>query len=238
MFLQYAEQSAAALRQGIKNISALGEMVGAVLKIGVLPSVAAQVLPRATETFRGMSPKTTIHISEGAHTHLTDQLRAGELDMVVGRLGEAATMDRVTFTTLYSERVVAVVAPDHPQCRATGLDEVINNLIIYPPNDAAIRPLVARLMISHGLDLFEDRIECVSGAFGRAMTLGAQKPVWFISRGVVADDLEAGRLVALDIDMAATAGPVGIMVRSDEAESALIHLYREALIAASKDLAV
>jgi LysR family pca operon transcriptional activator len=46
------------------------------------------------------------------------------------------------------------------------------------------------------------------------MTLGALHPVWFISRGVVADDLDAGRLVALDIDMRSTEGAVGIMARS------------------------
>lgn len=236
VFLQYAEQSAAALRQGLSNIAALSEMGRAVLKIGVLPSVAAQVLPRATALFRQMSPKATLHIVEGAHSHLTDQLRAGDLDIVVGRLGDATTMDGLTFAALYSETVVAVVAPDHPKRDATRLDQIMDDLIIYPPDAAAIRPLVARLLMSRGLDLFEDRIECVSGAFGRAMTLGPERPIWFISRGVVADDLEAGRLVALDMDMEQTEGAVGLMVRTDEPESAILRLYREALVSASQGL--
>jgi len=69
------------------------------------------------------------------------------------------------------------------------------------------------------------------------MTLGALHPVWFISRGVVADDLDAGRLVALDIDMRSTGGAVGIMARSEENTPALIGLFRAALSDAAVALA-
>jgi LysR family pca operon transcriptional activator len=68
------------------------------------------------------------------------------------------------------------------------------------------------------------------------MTLGALRPVWFISRGVVADDLDAGRLVALDLDMGPTEGAVGIMARSEENPSPLVGLFRGALSDAAKSL--
>ena len=194
-----------------------------------MPSVAAQVLPRAIEQFRGVSPRTVIHLEEGSHGFLTDRLRSGDLDLVIGRLGAADTMRGLSFTALYTEMVVAVVAPDHPRRAATRLEQIEDDLIIYPPEATAIRPLLARLMLSRGVALFGDRIECVSGAFGRAMTLGALKPVWFISRGVVADDLDVGRLVALDINMGPTDGAVGIMVRSEEDLSPLVGLFRAAV---------
>jgi len=237
VFLQYAEQSTAALRQGISSIASLSEAGGHVLKIGVLPSVAAQVLPKAIEAFRRVSPDTILHVDEGSHGFLTDCLRSGELDFVVGRLGNAESMRGLSFTALYTESVVAVVAPDHPRRDATRLEQIEEDLIIYPPDAAAIRPLLAQLMLSRGMALFSDRIECVSGALGRAMTLGALHPVWFISRGVVADDLDAGRLVALDIDMRSTEGAVGIMARSEENTSALVGLFRIALSDAAVALA-
>jgi len=234
VFLQYAEQSSAALQQGINSIATLSETGGAVLKIGALPSVAAQVLPKAVERFRAVSPKTILQVDEGSHGFLTDRLRGGDLDLVIGRLGAADTMRGLSFTALYTEMVVAVVAPDHPSRGATRLEQIQDHLIIYPPEASAIRPLMARLMISRGLALFRDRIECVSGAFGRAMTLGALEPVWFISRGVVADDLDTGRLVALDIDMGPTEGAVGIMARSEENLSPLVGLFRAALSETAK----
>ncbi|UOA34274.1 HTH-type transcriptional regulator BenM (plasmid) [Sulfitobacter sp. DSM 110093] len=229
VFLQYAEQSTAALQQGISSIASLSDAGGAVLKIGALPSVSAQVLPTAIERFRQESPNTILHIEEGAHGLLTDRLRSGDLDLVIGRLGAADTMRGLSFTALYNERVVAVVAPDHSARDATQLNQIENELVIYPPETSAIRPLMARLMLSRGLPLFADRIECVSGAFGRAMTLGPLMPVWFISRGVVADDLNAGRLVALDIDMGPTDGAVGIMARSEENLSPLVGLFSRAV---------
>lgn len=229
VFLQYAEQSTAALRQGISSLSSLSEAGGAFLKIGALPSVSAQVLPRAIERFRIVSPRTTLHVEEGSHGFLTDRLRSGELDLVIGRLGAADTMRGLSFTALYTEMVVAVVAPDHPRRSATRLDQIVDDLIIYPPEASAIRPLMARLMLSRGLALFPDRVECVSGALGRAMTLGALKPIWFISRGVVQDDLDSGHLVALDIEMGSTEGAVGIMARSEEHVAAIVGLFRAAL---------
>jgi len=45
VFRQYAEQSNAALQQGINRILTLSEDGGSVFKIGALPSVAARVLP-------------------------------------------------------------------------------------------------------------------------------------------------------------------------------------------------
>jgi len=230
VFLQYAEQSTAALQQGINSIATLSEAGGAVLKIGVLPSVAAQVLPLAIQKFRQVSPKTVLHVDEGGHGHLTDRLRSGELDLVMGRLGVPESMKGLTFGALYAETIVAVVAPDHPRRDATRLEQLAGDLIIYPPDTAAIRPLLARLMLSRGVALFGDRIECVSGALGRAMTLGPLQTVWFISRGVVADDLNTGRLVALDIDMDPTKGAVGIMARSEETPSPLVGLFRTAVL--------
>lgn len=236
VFLQYAEQSTAALSQGLNNIASLSQAGGSVLKIGVLPSVAAQLLPTAIEGFREASPDTILHVEEGSHGFLTDCLRGGDLDLVIGRLGNAETMRGLSFTALHTETVVAVVAPDHPKAGATRLDQIEDGLIIYPPEASAIRPLMARLMLSQGLALFKDRIECVSGALGRAMTLGPLRPVWFISRGVVADDLAAGRLVALDIDMGSTEGAVGIMARSEENTAAIVGLFRAALSKAAEAL--
>lgn len=232
VFLQFAEQSMSALQTGLNSIASLGEGGGAVLTVGALPSVAAQVLPDAVQRFRRASPGTVVQILDGPHNHLTDRLRAGALDLVVGRLGRPETMNSLSFTQLYSEDVVVVVAPDHPLAGATQLDQLTGFPILYPPSGSAIRPLVARLMIAAGMSLFANRIECASGDFGRAMTLGAAQGIWFISRGVVAADLETGGLVALDIDMSATAGPIGIMARSEEVPTPIAHLFRQSVIEA------
>ncbi len=53
--------------------------------------------------------------------------------------------------------------------------------------------------------------ETVSNSLGRALALQSDA-VWAISEGVVSDDLAAGRLVRLPVDMGA--GPIGITTRT------------------------
>mgnify|MGYP002700247400 CR=1 FL=1 len=236
VFLQFAEQSVAALQIGLQNITNLGSVVGSTLLIGALPSVAAQILPRAVEKFLHLAPDTVIQIEEGSHAELTARLRAGNLDLLVGRMGPLETMEDLSFTQLYNEKIVAVAAPENPICNATKLAQLADSMVIYPPKDSAIRPLLARTMIASGLPIFKKRIETVSGSFGRALVLGSMQAVWFISHGVVADDLEKGRLRALELDLSTTEGPVGIMARSEEMADTHVHLFRQTLLEASRSL--
>ena len=59
-----------------------------------------------------------------------------------------------------------------------------------------------------------DRIETVSTAFGRRFVLDFDA-LWFISRGVVANDIAAGAMVELPIDTIHTMGPVGLTTKTD-----------------------
>ncbi|MGH1579111.1 pca operon transcription factor PcaQ [Planktotalea sp.] len=230
VFLRFAEQSLSALSNGLSSISAAKTDGQSLLTVGALPSVMGRLLPRAANLFRTQMPQTVLQVFAGPHDAMTDQLRAGSLDLCVGRMGSPASMSALSFTQLYSESVVIVVAPDHPLKDATRLEQLIGFPVIYPPQSAAIRPLVARKMIATGLPLFADRIESTSESFGRAVTLGPMQALWFISKGVVEHDLDTGNLRALDIDMSETAGPVGIMARSEEPPSTATQLFRRCLL--------
>ena len=230
VFLQFAEQSVSALHNGLASIG--GAAGGGVLAVGALPSVAAQLLPQAVGLFRSNAPDVVLHIREGSHAFLTDLLRNGALDLVVGRLGRPDSMTGLSFTQLREEKVVIVVAPGHPLAGAVQLDQLRGYPVIYPPKEAAIRPLIARMMIASGQALFADRIESTSAAFARAMVLGQEQAIWFISEGVVAGDIAEGRLVALGINTEPTTGPVGIMARSEDTPTPMMHQFRKALIAA------
>jgi len=233
IFMQFAEQSTVALTQGLHKIASLNDVGGAMLRIGVLPAVAGQVLPAAVARFREISRNTTVRIEEGPHGHLADMLRTGDLDLVIGRLADREMMEGLSFAALYSEPVVAVAAPGHPKRAVTRLEQIMDELILYPPDTAAIRPFMARLMLSQGLPLFAKRIETVSAGFGRAAVLGPMRPIWIVSQGVVEDDLADGTLVALDIDMTSAQGPVGMMSRISETPSTLVSVFRDALAEAA-----
>lgn len=229
-FLRFAEQSLSSLRNGLNSIATAQTLGGSTLAIGALPSVTGHLIPKACTLFRAQMPDTILRILESPHDALTDQLRADTLDIVVGRMGNPQSMVGLSFTQLYSEDVVIVVAPNHPLRGATRLDQLEGFPVVYPPQSAAIRPLIARKMIAADIPLFTDRIESTSGPLGRALTLGAMQALWVTSKGVVVDDLAVGSLVALEIDMTDTAGPVGIMAQSEKPPSAAAQLFRRCLI--------
>ncbi|MBU2980233.1 pca operon transcription factor PcaQ [Lentibacter algarum] len=228
VFLQFAEQSTAALRHGLRSIRAASATAGQ-LNVGLLPSVASSLAPQVTIAFTQKSPDTLLEVHEGPHHDLTARLRSGGLDLVVGRLGKPDTMVGLSFQQLYSEEVVIVANPDSRALQTRDFEALEGFRVLYPPKDSAIRPLVARLLISQGIPLFQNRIETASPAFGRAVTLADPATVWVISKGVVADDIAKGRLVPLKIDMAATLGAVGIMSRAEEVPSVATRVFAKIL---------
>jgi LysR family pca operon transcriptional activator len=237
IFLQFAEQSTSALRHGLRSVRATGLSVGK-LRVGALPSVASHLLPQAVTDFGTKSPDTLIELHEGPHQDLTTRLRSGGLDLVVGRLGRPETMTGLEFLQLYTEHVVIVAQPNSPAVSVRQFQELEGFRVLYPPQDSAIRSLVARLLISQGVPLFRNRIESASSAFGRAVTLADPRTVWVISYGVVANDLAEGRLVALDLDTSATAGAVGVMSRANEVRSVAARAFISVLLRVAPDAAL
>lgn len=231
VFLQFAEQSTAALRNGLRSLSATGTAAGQ-LRLGALPSVASSILPKAVLRFAEANPDVQVEVHEGPHEDLTGRLRSGKLDLVIGRLGKPETMDGLNFRQLYSEEVVVVARSDSPALKAARYADLDGFRILYPPKNSAIRPLIARLLIARSVPLFENRIESASSSFGRAVVLSDPRVVWFISRGVVANDLAEGRLRMLDVDTGATLGAIGIMRRAEEVPSSAARGFARLLSAA------
>lgn len=215
-FRRHAGASIAALRQGVDAIR-LGQTHAATpLRIGALPTVSARIMPAAVRSFLAASQGSRLKIVTGENAVLLDQLAAGELDLVVGRLAAPERMLGLTFEHLYSEQVLFVVRPGHPLLAAQPFDlsQLAGFTVLMPTASAIIRPFVDRFLIAHGLPDTQARIETVSDAFGRAF-LRDSDAVWIISEGVVANDVAAGHLAVLPVDTAETRGAVGLTMRVD-----------------------
>ncbi|MEM9145708.1 MAG: pca operon transcription factor PcaQ [Pseudomonadota bacterium] len=228
MFLHYAGASLAALEQGLDGLAQLGMRGASTLRIGALPSVAARLLPQATLRFRQRARGAVLSLVEGPHAHLIGELRRGALELVVGRLGEPDSMAGLSFTQLYAERVAFVVRPGHPLLAEPRIARLADWPVIFPNRDAAIRPLVERMLLAHGVGHLPDRIETVSGAFGRVLARQSDA-VWIISAGVAAQDVAEGTLAALPFDSGLTEGPIGLMTRAGETMTPSARLFLGAL---------
>ncbi|TMV05581.1 pca operon transcription factor PcaQ [Ruegeria sediminis] len=224
VFLRFAQMSLASLQQGLDGVEREGRQEKDRLTVGALPSVAAWLMPKVAREFAALAPNAILRIMDGPHGYLVDRLRLGELDLVIGRLGRPESMQGISFTQLYNEQVVFVVRPGHPLLAEPDLRRIAEWQVIYPPEGSAIRPLVERYLIANGIGDIANRLETVSGAFGRVYARQSDA-VWIISSGVVANEIADGRLVRLPFDTGITQGPVGLMTRPDAAVGAVQEIF-------------
>ncbi len=228
VFLHFAQMSLASLQQGLSGIEQVGASRKTRLAVGALPSVAARLMPAVTVELGLLAPTMELRIMDGPHGFLMDRLRVGALDLVIGRMGQPETMMGVSFTLLYEEKVEFIVRAGHPLLDDPDLRRIRDWQVIYPPQGSAIRPAVDRFLIAHGVGDIPNRLETVSGAFGRVYTRKSDA-IWIISAGVVANEIADGHLVPLPFDTSATRGPVGLMRRPDTAPTPQDQVFQIAL---------
>ena len=229
VFQRHAAAAVGALALGVAAARQARGPAVAVVVVGALPTVSARILPRAVEDFRRLGLAARARVVTGPNDVLQAQLRHGEVDMVVGRMGEPDRMAGLGFEHLYSERVVLAVRPGHPLCGGRALpDRLAGFPMLLPPPGSIIRPAVDRLLLSLGVAAPDDAVETVSTAFGRG-TVSTTDAVWIISEGVVAHDVETGALALLPVDTRDTLGPVGLTTRVGAALSPAAEALADAI---------
>jgi LysR family pca operon transcriptional activator len=238
IFLRHAGAALTALRQGLDSVSQELFDTGPPLRVGALPTVSTRIMPRAMTAFLAAGTGSRVKIVTGENAVLMEQLRLGELDLVVGRLAAPEKMTALSFEHLYSEQVVFVVRAGHP---LTGTGHQIfrsfaDYPVLMPSRGSIIRPTVEQFLITHGIASIPTQIETVSDAFGRAFVRSSDA-IWIISAGVVAADIEDGLLEVLPIDTGETRGPVGLTVRADTVTSTPMSILMQTIREAAADMA-
>lgn len=216
VFLQHAAASIASLRQGIDSIKLAENSGGLAVAVGVLPNVAASVMPKVVHLFKQKAPDTNVRIVMGSNSHLLDQLRLGELDLVLGRLAQPEYMIGLSFEQLYFESLVLAVRSGHPLLRTPRfrLKAISDYQWMLPHHGTIIRMEAERFLLAQGIALSHDIIETTSIGFGRSYSLCSDS-IWFTPRGAAEPDVENGSIALLPLATGSMEGPVGITMRTD-----------------------
>ncbi|CAH0342014.1 pca operon transcription factor PcaQ [Rhizobium sp. CECT 9324] len=237
-FLKHAGAALTALRQGFDSVSHAVHADAPPIRVGALPTVSTRIMPRAMTLFLQEDIPARIKIVTGENAVLLEQLRIGDLDLVVGRLAAPEQMTGFSFEHLYSEQVIFCVRAGHPllgegSAVFTALDRYP---VLMPTRASIIRPFVERYLIANGISALPTQIETVSDSFGRAFVRNTDA-IWIISAGVVASDLDDGTLASLPIDTSETKGPVGLTVRTDAIPSMPLTVLTDTIRQAAREVA-
>ncbi len=227
------------------EVMTLRSGLGGRVAIGTVLTPATGLLPEAVLRLKQDHPRLHVAIEVDASKTLIARLRAGALEMVVGRILDPEADDELDFEPLSDEPHCIFARAGHPLAdRADlGLADLADAGWILPAQGSILRDRLNALFVSAGLRLPAQTIETTSLPMITQLLVRSDMVV-ALPREVVRTQVELGQLVALPIGLELRLSPYGIVTRRHHALSpgavAMLRVLRQAAsadAAASEDAA-
>lgn len=123
------------LRQGMEDIEFLTDPTAGEVRIGSTEPLAAGIVPAIIEALNRKHPRVLFHVAQADFDTLKHQLRAREIDVVIGRPAEAIFEDDLDSEVLVNDRIVVVAGLKNRWAsrRKIELSKLIGELWSLPP---------------------------------------------------------------------------------------------------------
>jgi len=135
------------------------------LKIGLFPGAWPLLLPRAIMLLKQQTPRIEIEIQDGTQEALLTALRAGTVQVIIGRTPDGEAAKDLTFDVVLRETFSVVCRREHPSLTSAGthtLADLIDHRWILPLPQTPLRDGVNLQWLSQCGRLPTDIIESVS----------------------------------------------------------------------------
>ncbi|HEX7987582.1 MAG TPA: LysR family transcriptional regulator [Duganella sp.] len=216
MLVLRVKRALAELRHIDADLAALrGNTAGRVV-IGALPLGRTAILPRAISDVLRRHPGLRFATVEGPFDQLAAQLRAGDIDFVLGALRPADYASDLSGEALLDDRMSLVVRTGHPLTGRAGLGmaDLVGAQWVLSSQATPARALFDLSFQSQGLAVPRPAVETSDLAILRGMLMHGDA-VTAISPQQLTYEIEAGLLTVLDVELPQTSRTIGITQRSD-----------------------
>jgi len=220
IFAPYARTCLGSLRDGIGQLAQADDGASVTVGLGILPTVASVLLPPAIQVFRQSWPMAGLRIYTGRNAELLERLKAADIEFAVGRLGEPDAMAGMSFEHLFREPLTVVVRAGHAL-----LDHsppaplaLARYPLIVPPEGTLIRQSAESVISAFGLPRVLARVESLSVSLSLELTM-RNDAVWFVPSSLVEPRVARQELVRLPMPFGGTDEPMGLLQRTDVAQS-------------------
>nr|AGU11830.1 LysR substrate binding domain [uncultured organism] len=182
--------------------------------LGAILTPSTTLLPEAVTLLRTRHARLNVSIEVDSSKRLVERLRAGELDIVVGRIVDPSVADELQFEPITDEPHCLVVRSGHPLLSAPGigLEELARQAWIVPPAGSVVRDGITSMFVSHGV---EQPMETVSSMEVPVVTslLNRSDMVAPMSTELIRPYLDSGMLAALPYELDLRMDVYGIVTR-------------------------
>ncbi|MES2261783.1 MAG: LysR family transcriptional regulator [Pseudomonadota bacterium] len=210
------KRALAELRYIAADLAALNGTTEGRVVIGALPLGRTTILPRAISDVLARHPRLRFCTIEGPFDKLAAQLRAGDIDFVLGALRPADYASDLAGEALLSDSMALVVRSGHPLTRLAGIGmaDLVSSQWILSSHATPARALFDRSFTSQGLAPPLAALETSDLAILRGMLLHSDA-VTAISAQQLQYEIDAGLLTVLDVTLPHTSRTIGITQRAD-----------------------
>jgi LysR family transcriptional regulator of gallate degradation len=213
-----ARLALAELRTGHDEVAAMCGRAAGRVAVGALPMACDVLVPQALAELATALPTVQVTVVDGTYDALVQQLRHGDVDLVVGPLRGVQAPGDVAEETLFVDRLLAVVRPGHPLAggrhRARRLADLAALPWIGPLPGTPARAAFERVFAAEGLPLPPLVLQSHSTPVVRAV-LQAGDAVALLSPWQMHGELSTGRLQSLAVPLHGTERAIGLMQRAD-----------------------
>lgn len=200
--------------------------------VGAILTPASMLVPQAVTLLKARHTRINVSIDVDSSKALVDKLRAGELDIVIGRVADSAVASELHFEPITDEPHCLIVRNGHPLLAAgdVPLAELGRQTWIVPPAGSIVRDRITALFLSRGLDSPEETVSTMAVPVITTLLMGSDM-VAPMSVALVQPYLDSGLLAVLPVDLNLRMDVYGIITRRQHqlspAAEAMLETLRE-----------
>ncbi|MCC5868013.1 MAG: LysR family transcriptional regulator [Gammaproteobacteria bacterium] len=231
---QRAKVIRAEMRHAESELANLRGAAKGQVTIGVGPSIAATLMPIATQRFYQERPGIAVTVIEGLVDTLMPALRRGELELAIGAWPPARDADLAT-ERIFRDRVSVVAGSKHPLLRHKSLRlvQLLDHPWVLPPETQRWRHLMEETFLAAGLSPPQPAVTSNSASFIRTL-LQENQFLSFLPMQLLSRPREPERLRAVEVEGLSREVDVTVTYR----ERAILSPAAHALLATLREVAI
>jgi len=218
--LLHTKLALAELRTGHEELAALRGLSPGRVAVGALPMAADVLVPQALSRLLALQPGVQVTVADGTYEALLQQLRHGDVDLIVGPLRGVCAAADIHEEALFVDRLVPVVRSGHPLLqtqrppRALALHGLLAFPWIGPLPGTPARAAFERAFQAQGLATPVVSLQANSPAVVRSVLM-AGDAVALLSALQIQAEVGSGLLTLLPVQVQGTERAIGLMLRQD-----------------------
>lgn len=196
-----------------EDLAAQQGILTGTVHVGALPLCRSSLLPQAITRLVTRYPGVKVVTNEGVFSAMVTELRAGDIDFILGALRQNNAIPDIHNQVLFDEELILVARPQHPLVgQPLTSDDLAQTQWILPRQDAPARHLLDRAFRALGMPVPQPVVESGDLAIVRGVLLNSDL-VAAVSSHQLEYELGCGILMPLTLTLPDTRREIGLTFR-------------------------